>query len=652
MSHTPLISRQVFFSNPDHMGVQISPDGRWVSYVAPYEGVLNLWLAPADRPQEATLLTRDQGRGIRTYTWTYLENHLVYQQDKEGDENWTVYALNVETKAAYPLSPETGVHASVQAIGRQVPGEVLLALNERDPAFHDIYRVDLVTGKRILLMENTAWAGFLCDEYLSVRFAFRSLPDGGGAYHQLVGGEVDEAPYLTLSPQDVLTTSMLGFDGSGKKVYMVDSRGRNTSALALLDVATGEREILVEDDLADVDDLLLHPTTKAFWGAAATYDRKRWQIKDKAVEGDLAYLQTLQEGDVEIISMDKDGANWAVVFTQDRAPAYFYLFDRGAKKARFLFSARKSLEGLPLTRMHPRLIKARDGLTLVSYLSLPVELDEAGTGKPSRPVPLILDVHGGPRARDRWGYDPLHQWLTNRGYAVLSVNYRSSTGFGKAFIEAGNGEWAAKMHDDLLDAVDWAVSQGITTKEQVCIMGGSYGGYAALVGLSMTPDVFACGVDIVGPSNLKTLISSIPPYWKPVLDIMKVMMGADPATPEGQAFLAQRSPLTHCENIKKPLLIAQGANDPRVKQAESDQIVHALQRKGIPVTYVLYPDEGHGFLRPENRMSFYATVERFLAQVLGGRWEDVGADFEGSTATFLAGAELIEGVRDQAISRG
>ena len=647
MSQTPLIPRRVFFSNPDHIGVQISPDGRWLSYIAPHEGVLNLWIAPFEKPHEGTLLTRDKGRGIRTYAWTHLENYLVYQQDKEGDENWIVYALNVGTKAFHALSPEKGVHATIQAIGDKVPGEILLGLNERDPTFHDIYRVDLVTGKRILLMENTAWAGFLCDEHLSVRFAFRSLPDGGGAYHQLVGGEVDEAPFMTLSSQDVLTTSMLGFDGSGKNVYMVDSRGRNTSALALMDLSTGNHKVLVEDSLADMDDLLMHPTTKELWGGAATYDRKRWQIKDEGVAKDLAYLETLQDADVEITSISADGRLWVVVFTKDCGPAYYYTFDRDVRKATFLFSARKSLEGLPLTRMHPRLIKARDGLTLVSYLSLPVDVDAGGAGKASRPVPLVLDVHGGPRARDRWGYDPVHQWLTNRGYAVLSVNYRSSTGFGKAFIEAGNGEWAGKMHEDLLDAVNWAVEEGITTKDQVCIFGGSYGGYATLVGLSMTPDVFACGVDIVGPSSLETLIASIPPYWAPVRDMMRLMIGGDASTQEGRDYLKSRSPLTFCDRIKKPLLIAQGANDPRVKQAESDQIAHAMQQKGIPVTYVLYPDEGHGFQRPENRLSFYATVERFLGQVLGGRWEDVGADFEGSTATFLAGAELIEGVRER-----
>lgn len=646
MTQAPLIPRRTFFSNPDHLNVQVSPDGKWLVYAAPLDGVLNLWLAPWEKPLEKTPLTHDKGRGVRSYMWSYTGEHLVYLQDQDGDENWAVYSLNVRTKEVVALSPTKGVHASITAASPRCEGEILISLNDRDPSHHDVYRVDVRTGKRTLVFQNDqGYAGFLCDRDLRCRYAFEALPDGGGRYLDVSAPEAPQE-FLTLSPDDVMTTSLVGFDGDQTHLYMVDSRGRDTAALMKYCLATQKLTLLAEDARADMEDILLHPETKALWGAAANYDRKAWQFFDPTIEEEIAYLKTQAEGDLEVTSLSYDARRWVVVFAQDRAAHLYYTYDRDAKKVSFLFSSRKALDGLDLARMHPCLIKARDGLTLVSYLTLPVGSSKDDGITPGRPLPLILEIHGGPRARERWGYNPLHQWLANRGYAVLSVNYRASTGFGKRFIHAGNGEWAGKMHEDLLDAAKWAVDQGITTADQICIMGGSYGGYAALVGLSMTPNVFACGVDIVGPSNLLTLIESIPPYWKPVLDIMRVMLGADPATPEGQAFLKERSPLTHCDKICKPLLIAQGANDPRVKQAESDQIVSALQEKKIPVTYALYPDEGHGFVRPENKLSFYAITEAFLAQVLKGRCEEVGKDFEGSSVQLLAGREHIEEVHN------
>jgi dipeptidyl aminopeptidase/acylaminoacyl peptidase len=335
----------------------------------------------------------------------------------------------------------------------------------------------------------------------------------------------------------------------------------------------------------------------------------------------------------------------------DNGPARTYLYERpaegkGTRSHTFLYSHKKSLENLPLAHMHPVIIKSRDGMDLVSYLSLPPSADSDGDGHPEHPVPMVLDVHGGPWGRDSWGFNPEHQWLANRGYAVLSVNYRGSTGFGKAFVNAGDKEWAGKMHDDLIDAVDWAVAQKIAIADKVAIMGGSYGGYATLVGLTFTPDKFACGVDIVGPSNLNTLLKSIPPYWKPQIAQMTTRMG-DPSTPEGLKLLEDRSPLNRVDQIKRPLLIGQGAHDPRVKQAEADQIVSAMQNKNLPVTYVLYPDEGHGFARPANRMSFYAVAENFLKQNLGGKAAPISPeDLKGSTIEVRAGAEAVPGLAE------
>jgi dipeptidyl aminopeptidase/acylaminoacyl peptidase len=329
----------------------------------------------------------------------------------------------------------------------------------------------------------------------------------------------------------------------------------------------------------------------------------------------------------------------------DNGPVRYYRYDREGQQAHFLFSNRKALEGMPLAKMSPVVIASRDGLNLVCYYTLPVGSDSNGDGRPDEPLPMVLVVHGGPWARDVWGYNAWHQWLTNRGYAVLSVNFRGSTGFGKTFINRSTREWGAKMHDDLIDAVHWAIQQGIADADRVAIMGGSYGGYATLVGLTFTPEMFACGVDIVGPSNLVTLIESIPPYWQPQVELWTTRVG-DHRTEEGRAFLTKCSPLTYVDRIQRPLLIGQGANDPRVKQTESDQIVQAMQEKNIPVTYVLFPDEGHGFARPENRLSFNAVAEAFLSECLGGRYEPIDDDFKGSSITVPIGADVLPGLTE------
>jgi dipeptidyl aminopeptidase/acylaminoacyl peptidase len=378
---------------------------------------------------------------------------------------------------------------------------------------------------------------------------------------------------------------------------------------------------------------------------AFNYARPEWKVLDRSIQADLDYLKTVAGGDISVTSRTLDDRTWTVAYLMDNRPVRFYLYDRTARRARFLFTNRKALEDLPLATMHPVVIESRDGQDLVSYLTLPVDSDRGRRGRPDRPLPMVLAVHGGPWARDGWGLIPEHQWLANRGYAVLSVNFRGSTGFGKRFINAANGEWAGKMHDDLIDAVNWAVQERIADKDRIAIMGGSYGGYAALVGLTFTPDVFACGVSLVGPSSIITLLNTIPPYWEPEIAMFTTRVG-DHRTEEGRRFLESRSPLTFVEGIRRPLLIGQGANDPRVKQSESDQIVDAMQRKGIPVTYALYSDEGHGFARPENRMSWSAVVEAFLSRHLGGRFEPVGNDFAGSTITVPTGAGGAPGLEE------
>ena len=639
----PLIPRRVLFGNPDKTATQISPDGRQLSYLAPVDGVLNVWVSPIDDPAAAQPVTQDRGRGIRFYGWAYTNTHILYIQDQGGDENWRLYSVDLTRGATVDLTPVEGTQARIQQSSPDFPDELLVALNDRAPELHDIYRINIRTGERQLVLQNNGFAGFMSDDAFQLRLAMRMTPDGGSELLKpdVAGGW---SPWMQIAMEDTLTTSPVGFNKTGDTVYMLDSRGRNTAALTSLALDSGTPTVLAENPQADIDGMMVHPTEKHIQAAASTYDRKQWQILDVTITHDMAYLRQVSPGDIEVISRTLDDGMWIVAYVVDDGPVRYYRYDREARQATYLFSNRQALDGLSLAKMHAVVIPARDGLNLVSYLTLPRGSEHADDPqRPATPMPMILLVHGGPWARDAWGYNPWHQWLANRGYAVLSVNFRSSTGLGKDFINAGNREWGAKMHDDLLDAVAWATQQGIADPARIAIMGGSYGGYATLVGLTFTPETFACGVDIVGPSNIVTLLESIPAYWQPQIELFAKRVG-DHRTEDGRAFLAERSPLSYVDRIQRPLLIGQGANDPRVKQAESDQIVQAMQAKGIPVTYALYPDEGHGFARPENNMSFNAITEAFLARCLGGRFERLGDDLAGSSVIVPTGAEEIAGL--------
>ena len=606
LEETPLIPRTVLYGNPERAMARLSPDGKRLAFLAPLDGVLNVWVGPVTDPGAAHAVTRDTNRGIRQYFWAYTNRHIIYPQDVGGDENWHVHSVDLETNETRDLTPLEKVAARVENVSERIPDEILVLLNDRDEQLHDVYRIHLTSGERTLVLENEGFVSFVTDDDYKVRFASRMTESGGGDYFRRTESGSWE-PFAQIDATDVLTTDILRFDKAGEKIYMLDSRERDTAALTLLDLETGDVELLAEDRRADISRIMSHPTEKHVQAAASNFERVTWNVLDEAIASDFDFLKDLSGGQVEVVSRTLDDQRWVVAYHRDDDPVRYYVYDRERRQAEFLFTGKPVLEGLPLAKMHPTVIKSRDGLNLVSYLTLPVWSDPDGDGRPVRPLPLVLDVHGGPWARDEWGYDSTHQWLANRGYAALSVNFRGSTGFGKDFINKANLEWAGTMHNDLLDAVDWAVAENIADADRVAIMGGSYGGYATLVGLTSTPDRFACGVDIVGPSNLITLLETIPPYWLPMIEMMTTRVG-DHRTEVGQALLKERSPLTHVERIKKPLLIGQGANDPRVKQSESDQIVTAMKSKGIPVTYVLYEDEGHGFARPENRMSFSSTI--------------------------------------------
>ena len=642
---TELIARDALFGNPERANVQISPDGKYLSWVAAVDGVLNVWVAPADNPSQARAVTQDKARGIRSYFWSYHPDTLLYLRDSGGDEDFHLYAVDLKTGQAKDLTPFPKTTAQVAGVSPKHPGTILVGMNDRDAQWHDIYKVDLASGDRTLLEKNDAQiAGYIADADYTLKYAQRSRPDGGAdVLRRSANGaweKFDDIPF-----EDVLTTSPGGLTLDGKTLYFTDSRGRNTAALFAIDVASGKRSLVLEDARADVGGTLADPATGKVQAVSVDYLRDEWKVVDPAIRADLEKLEAIGPGDVSVNTRTLDDKTWIVAYSAAEAPLVYYRYDRGAGTLTKLFSARPKLEGKPLVPQWPVEIASRDNKTLVSYLTLPRSADANNDGKADAPVPLVLLVHGGPWARDSYGYGGYNQWLANRGYAVLSVNFRGSTGFGKDFTNAGNGEWAGKMHDDLIDAVQWAVKQGVTTQDQVAIMGGSYGGYATLAGLTFTPDAFACGVDIVGPSNLNTLLSTVPPYWASFFEQLAKRMG-DPRTDAGKKWLTERSPLTRADQIKKPLLIGQGANDPRVKQAESDQIVKAMQAKNIPVTYVLFPDEGHGFARPENNKAFNAVTEGFLAQCLGGRAEPIGKDFTGSSISVPVGADGVPGLAE------
>jgi dipeptidyl aminopeptidase/acylaminoacyl peptidase len=615
-STAPLIPLKVLFGNPERTQPRLSPDGQRLAYIAPLDGVLNVWVGPVGSDAGGGAfepVTRDTDRGIRLYFWAEDGRHLVDLQDKGGDENWRLYAVDPATNRIRDLTPFENVQARPLEKNKRFPDELLVELNRRDPRLHDVHRLNLATGDLELVAENPGnVAGWVADVGMRVRGALSAYPDGGFGLLVRKTEEDDWHELLRWGPEDGLNSGPVGFSEDGARMFLKDSREANAARLVRLDLHTEEVEILAEDPEFDVSGVLVHPDTREVQAATVTRARTEWIVFDEAVREDFAAIAKLHPGDFAVVSRDRADENWLVTFTVDDGPVSYYAYDRGEKQGTHLFDNRPELKEYTLAPMEPVSFETRDGLKIHGYLTVPSAMGR-------KHLPMILNVHGGPWARDLWGYDPEAQWLANRGYACLQVNYRGSTGYGKRFLNAGNREWGAKMHDDLVDAVGWAVENGIADPERVAIYGGSYGGYAALVGATFTPDLFRCAVDFVGPSNLITLIRSIPPYWKTLVAVFYERVG-NPETEK--EFLESRSPLFRVDQIKIPMLIAQGANDPRVKQAESEQIVAAMEEKGIDHEYLLFPDEGHGFAKPENRLKFYAAAERFLAKHLGGRSQD------------------------------
>ncbi|KAI9328946.1 aminopeptidase [Obelidium mucronatum] len=655
-----LIPRAELFGNPEKWGASINSNGTRIGYLAPKNGLLNVFVIGINQIKNlklASSVTSDTLRGIRGFGWTENPDVLYYYQDKGGDENWKAYSVNVVTGAEVCLTPSEQTTNQVVSPGcAKHPDHVLISSNKRDPSFHDLYLTNIHNGDKKMILENDmGLASITVDHEFSSGIAQRINPDSSVDLFLVpldlefttnvpkaseVGNLVLQVPAGDAGFGD---SAPLGFSSNLQSVYMTSYKEADTSAFIKFNLVTKSVEVFYgRDSRCDISGSLMNPVDHVPWAYQTNYDRKKYVAIDKAdaaLARDFEVLDNLagDGGEWVVDSMSSDGNIWIASVTESDSVAKFHVYNRTTQTAEFLFSTNSVLDQYKFNKMKAVEITTRDGLKMLAYLTLP-KMKNGSSG----PVPLVVDVHGGPHYRDEFGFNYYHQFFSDRGYAVISPQFRGSTGFGKAFLQASIGEWGRKMHNDVIDACDWAVANGIAKKDKIAIHGGSYGGYAALVGLTFTPEYFSCAVDIVGVSNICTLLDSIPAYWGPIRGMFATRIGADTDTKEGREYLLSRSPISKVENIVRPLLIGQGANDPRVKQAESDQIFNAMVAKNIPVTYILYPDEGHGFARPPNSISFTAVTEAFLAKHLGGKCEPIGNAFEDSSLEFKGGWDQIE----------
>ncbi len=611
-----IIPVEQFFDNPEIAGAQISPDGKWLSYLKAYQDKLNVFVRNLETDEEIQI-TADTERPVTGYFWAIDAQKILYVQDKGGNENYHVYAVPVDGRSmpeARDLTPFDGVRAVIFDVPEETPGKILVGLNRRNPQVFDPYWLNLDSGELTLVSENPGrHAAYYLDSEQRVRVATGQNMQGGS---DIFARDTEDAPWRLVAsyPADE-NVSPIRIHPDDRRLYVSSDHGDvDLSRLVLMDLETGEVEEVESDPEGEVDfgGAVFSDVTNELIATVYVADTVRIYPKNDEWQRDLERIRQLHDGSPGIGSSTLDERKFIVSFNDPIDPGATYLYDRDTGEAEFLFRPRPALEGAGLANMQPVSYEARDGMTVHGYLTTP-------RGVEPRDLPLVLVVHGGPWARDTWGYQPEVQLLSNRGYAVLQINYRGSTGYGKAFLNAAVGEWAGAMHDDLVDGVQWAIDRGIADPDRVGIYGGSYGGYATLVGLTFTPEVFACGVDYVGPSSLVTLINSFPPYWRPFLEGTFYRHIGDPANIDDLEDMQARSPLNFVDRIEDPLLIIQGANDPRVTQRESDQMAIALRDRGIKVKYLLAENEGHGFANADNRMALYRSMETFFGECLGGR---------------------------------
>jgi dipeptidyl aminopeptidase/acylaminoacyl peptidase len=644
----PLIPLHALLGEAAVVAPQLSPDGKLVCWIAPENGAPNLWVARVDDMTRAHAVTHYAGRGIQAYDvsgrvmihWTSDSDRLVYPMDHNGDEQWNWWVCDLTTGRSTDFTPREHAEVRLYALGEHDARHALVGINDRDPKRHDTYLADLETGDLTLVERNERFVRFYADGSLKARIAVEVTP----------AGEIDvlrSAPdgrWLGLDHIGSGDTAgeVVGFDATGTTLYTHSTHGRDTAALVAWDLTNSTMTTLATDSRVDVGDVIRDPATGQPQAYATNWTRTSWHAIDPAIQPDLDALAKLCEGDYDVVSRSRDDHRWLVHVTRDDGPETWLLYTRASHSARRLFVSHPQLEGLPLAKLHPVVIQSRDSLELVSYVCLPRWTDPDGDGIPSEPLPTIMLVHGGPGdERAEYLFAPFVQWLANRGYAVLYVNFRGSPGFGKTFLNAERLEWGGKMNLDLVDQAQWAIEHGISDPKRIGIMGGSYGGYATLCAMTLTPGVFSCAIDVVGPANLETFIATMPKTWS--LDHFARRVG-DPRTPEGLAHLKARSPIHFVDRVHEPMLVAQGAHDARVVQAESDSMVAALDRQGVKVTYLLYPDEGHGFHRPGNSTAFNAVTEAFLAANLGGRCEPLEDQLDDSSVLVPVGVDRVPGL--------
>jgi dipeptidyl aminopeptidase/acylaminoacyl peptidase len=643
----PQIARADLFGEPVRYAAQLAPRGDRIAFLAPRDGVTNLWVLSVGAMDEARPVTDDRGRGVRSFAWAHDSATLLYALDEEGNGATRLFAVDAGGSAPRALTP-LGARAEIVGLSAADPGAVIVSLNQRDPAFADLYRIVLASGQRSLVQRNSNTAAvrgfsrFLLDNQNRLRLGVKAMPDGGSEVF-LRSLEGRWTSLFTIPFEDALLSQPIAFEGGGASFLMLDSTGRDRAALVRVDAASGAKTVLGESARADVMDVWLDPATNAPEAFAADYLRREWRAIDPDAQADLDFLDRQLSGDFAVTSRSVDDARWIVVEEGPATAARTYLYERGDganRRLTQLFRQRPALDQAALQPMTPIEIEARDGLTLVSYLTLPIGSDANADGRPEAPVPLVLAVHDGPWARDTYGFNAMHQWLANRGYAVLSVNFRGSVGLGKAFLNAGNGEWGRRMQDDLSDASQWAIENGIAQADHVAILGSGFGGYAALAGLAFTPEQFRCAATFGAPANLVALIESAPATAR---DELYLRVG-DLRTAEGRSSLRERSPALRAAQMRRPLMMAMGGRDARAGRAEFDQIAQSLRGRRIELSTLLFPEEGASLVRPQNRLAFYAVLEHFLASCMGGRAEPVGTAFEGAEMVAYDGAARVPGL--------
>lgn len=623
----PVIDREIFFGNAEIAGGQLSPDGQWISFLKEFDGIMNIWVKKFDEPFDKARPLTNNERPIGGYFWTYDAKYILFVKDNKGDENFNVYAVNPKDEAdaetgvpfSKNLTPMKEVNVNIYEVSRKNPDILWVGINDRDKAWHDLYKLTISTGELELLYENnyriTGW-DFDWDEQL--RLAYRTNEEGFSEILRVDGNNEFTKIYETNLQENAYVA---GWNPDNTRMYLVSNKGDvNLLTLYSMDPETGIIEKVESDPKNSVDfgGLFINDSTREILYTSYIYDKIKRYWKNEEWAEMFAYLEeTFEDKEVGFSSFTKDYNQMLISVGSDNSAYETYYFNRDTKELIFQYTPRPRLKAVEqyLAKMEPVSYPSSDGLEIPAYLTIPVGVEK-------RDLPVVVLVHGGPKGpRDYWGYNSYAQMLANRGYAVLQPNFRASGGYGKEFLNAGDREWGKKMQDDITWGVKYLISQGIADPNRVAIMGGSYGGYATLAGLAFTPELYACGVDIVGPSNLFTLMQSIPPYWEAARKSLYEMVG-DPETEEGQKLLRERSPLFSAGKIIRPLLIIQGAHDPRVKQAESDQIVVAMRDSGNEVEYILADDEGHGFRKPVNNMAMWVAVEKFLAKHLGGRYQE------------------------------